>query len=121
MLHYISFFLQVAALCAAVLAAWNLTVIVPGEDNPCTMTYNSATYEEVVLASPGPAKRLSSFGISRLASRYRLFKVRQGGPATSSDSDISSVSGDPVLFVHGNLGDYRQVRSLDSMAFGGIF
>eukprot|EP00949_MAST-11_sp_MAST-11-sp1_P000238 g238.t1 len=81
------------------------------------MTYNRATYEEVVLASPGPAKRLSSFGISRLASRYRLFKVRQGSSATSSDSDISSVSGDPVLFVHGNLGDYRQVRSLDSMAF----
>lgn len=68
--------------------------------NECVMTYMMPSYKPVPLPNMTHA-------------RYRLFLYREGDQAHAK---VSAAAGVPVLFVPGNAGSYRQVRSVASEA-----
>ncbi len=70
------------------------------QPNECVMTYMMPSYKPVALPNLTHA-------------RYRLYLYREGEQAHAK---ISSAAGVPVLFVPGNAGSYKQVRSVASEA-----
>eukprot|EP00741_Cyanophora_paradoxa_P007048 tig00001073_g6819.t1 len=78
--------------------------------NYCGMSYMWPGYFPVpVEPAPLPegAKRRATAG-------YGLYLYRDGSTMDANTVDVTDVSGAPVLFVPGNAGSYRQVRSLAS-------
>ncbi|KAK9699896.1 hypothetical protein RND81_08G202300 [Saponaria officinalis] len=68
--------------------------------NRCTMTYMYPTYIPISLP-----KNLSS-------SKYGLYLYHEGWKKIDFDEHVKQINGVPVLFVPGNGGSYKQVRSL---------
>ncbi|XP_071964178.1 GPI inositol-deacylase-like isoform X2 [Antedon mediterranea] len=98
------------ALCALLLSlfAWGLyDVIVNVEENSCSMTYmfQYPTYMPV----PGIKEE-----IQNAFPRYGLYLYGEGEYAKKSKN--MKLDGVPVLFIPGNAGSYKQVRSLGSVA-----
>ena len=62
--------------------------------------------------------KLSGFDTehSRFASKYSLYLYREEGVDSYSQDNIGLGGGVPVLFIPGNAGSYKQVRSLSSEA-----
>ncbi|KAJ0480624.1 putative GPI inositol-deacylase PGAP1, alpha/Beta hydrolase [Helianthus annuus] len=68
--------------------------------NGCTMTYMYPTY--IPISAP---KSLSS-------SKYGLYLYHEGWKQIDFDEHLKQLNGVPVLFIPGNGGSYKQVRSL---------
>ncbi|KAL2939989.1 GPI inositol-deacylase [Bienertia sinuspersici] len=68
--------------------------------NGCTMTYMYPTY--IPISAP---KNLSS-------NKYGLFLYHEGWKKIDFNQHIKQLNGVPVLFIPGNGGSYKQVRSL---------
>ena len=81
---------------------------IPSLPNGCELPYMHPSYTKIAMwhGSEAPLRPLSRF-----AARYRLLHYREGGQPMPSSAELS-VSGTPVLFVPGNAGNFRQVRSL---------
>ncbi|XP_014758561.1 uncharacterized protein LOC100832898 isoform X4 [Brachypodium distachyon] len=73
--------------------------------NGCQMTYMYPTY----IPIPTP-KNVSS-------DRYGLFLYHEGWKQIDFDEHVSKLDGIPVLFIPGNAGSYKQVRSLAAESF----
>eukprot|EP00501_MAST-03F_sp_TOSAG23-6_P002396 GSMAST32.ASY1.ANO1.2504.1 assembled CDS len=80
----------------------HLTSTLPKLPNKCQMTYSWPNYSEIPM-----------LGESRLDFKYKLYRFFQ--PRTIQGT-VEKPLGVPALFVHGNLGTYKQVRSLASTA-----
>ena len=98
----IASFLAILSLSFIVHSAVNLQV----EPQGCVMSMMSPTY-----------LRLSGFDTehSRFASKYSLYLYREEGVDEYTRDNIG-LRGAPVLFIPGNAGSYKQVRSLSSEA-----
>ncbi|KAF0909852.1 hypothetical protein E2562_000165 [Oryza meyeriana var. granulata] len=73
--------------------------------NGCVMTYMYPTY--IPISTP---KNVSS-------DRYRLFLYHEGWKQIDFDEHVRNLKGVPVLFIPGNGGSYKQVRSLAAESF----
>uniref|UniRef100_A0ACD5Y3E2 Uncharacterized protein n=1 Tax=Avena sativa TaxID=4498 RepID=A0ACD5Y3E2_AVESA len=73
--------------------------------NGCQMTYMYPTY--IPISTP---KNVSS-------DRYGLFLYHEGWKQINFDDHIEKLDGVPVLFIPGNGGSYKQVRSLAAESF----
>ncbi|KAL0484555.1 GPI inositol-deacylase [Acrasis kona] len=69
------------------------------EQNQCLMSWMNPNYIPVKVEPPHPT----------LSSKYKLYLYREGRFARQ---EIGRLTGVPVLFVHGNAGSYKQVRSI---------
>lgn len=85
----------VALVVAALLLGPHAWLLWHREPNACAMTWMHPTYKAASVPN---------------ASRYRLYRYHEGA------ADPARLLGVPVLFVPGNAGSYRQVRSLGSEA-----
>ncbi|GAB1609061.1 GPI inositol-deacylase-like [Argonauta hians] len=92
---------------AAALLVGILDVFFNVERNGCEMTYMYENPEYIKI--PLPTKIISKFP------NYNLYVYGEGYYANSLRS--LNLHGVPVLFIHGNAGSYKQVRSLASVAF----
>ena len=104
--------------CTCVIGVWVLTVIllyIAGrtaffdlEENGCEMTYmfEYPEYTRIKLKKK----------ISKQYPRYGLYLYGEGFYAQEQRTKSFSPNGIPVLFIPGNAGSYRQVRSLASVA-----
>jgi glycosylphosphatidylinositol deacylase len=77
-------------------------IFVDLEPNRCAMTYMWPSYV--------PLANMRTF--SRFGYKYNLFLYREG----HYDEKDVNVSGVPVLFIPGNAGSYKQVRSIGSVS-----
>ncbi|KAL5201355.1 hypothetical protein ABZP36_035709 [Zizania latifolia] len=73
--------------------------------NGCVMTYMYPTY--IPISTP---KNVSS-------DRYGLFLYHEGWKQIDFDEHVRNLNGVPVLFIPGNGGSYKQVRSLAAESF----
>ncbi|KAL6598084.1 hypothetical protein ACP70R_046505 [Stipagrostis hirtigluma subsp. patula] len=73
--------------------------------NGCVMTYMYPTY--IPISTP---KNVSS-------DRYGLFLYHEGWKQIDFEEHVRGLSGVPVLFIPGNGGSYKQVRSLAAESF----
>jgi hypothetical protein len=99
--------LTVAAFSFFAYGAFLLYYVVPMEPNSCDMTYMRPHYVKFKMAAP-------SHELQYLSHKYSLYRFLQ--PQHVTLSNAMKVSGVPVLFVPGNKGDYKQVRSLGAVA-----
>ncbi|KAL9231516.1 hypothetical protein vseg_006738 [Gypsophila vaccaria] len=74
--------------------------------NGCTMTYMYPTY------IPISSSLSSSSFTSSLSSKYGVYLYHEGWKKIDFDAHVKHITGVPVLFVPGNGGSYKQVRSL---------
>ncbi|TVU11055.1 hypothetical protein EJB05_44617 [Eragrostis curvula] len=74
--------------------------------NGCVMTYMYPTYIPIAAAP----RNVSS-------DRYGLFLYHEGWKQIDFDKHIRGLNGVPVLFIPGNGGSYKQVRSLAAESF----
>ena len=90
---------------------YNLFIQIPSEPNTCQMTYTRGqSYTKV-------AHVFDRKGIpSAYEYKYNLYRFDQITERTNPSDDPLQVTGIPVLFIPGHLGDYKQVRSLGSLA-----
>lgn len=85
---------------AALLALAGLYGLLKPIQNGCVMTYMYPTY--IPISAP---KNLSS-------NKYGLYLYHEGWKKIDFDEHLKQLSGVPVLFIPGNGGSYKQVRSL---------
>ena len=78
------------------------------EDNGCKMTYMFEYPQYIELAMPDD--------ISSLFPKYGLFAYGEGEGKSVERLKTEKFSGIPVLFIPGNSGSHKQVRSLASVA-----
>ena len=64
----------------------------------------------------GPSYKLVTHVKSELNYKYKLYRFDQVSSRKHPSDSSLEVSGIPVLFIPGHLGDYKQVRSLGSLA-----
>lgn len=84
---------------------YHLFLQIPSETNSCSMTYTR-----------GPSYKLVTHVKSELNYKYKLYRFDQVSSRKHPSDSSLEVSGIPVLFIPGHLGDYKQVRSLGSLA-----
>lgn len=74
--------------------------------NGCNMTYMYPTYIPIQMTNSGAAP----------AAKYGLYLYHEGWKTIDFKEHVQKLSGIPVLFIPGNGGSYKQVRS----GFGGF-
>ena len=97
----------VTALAVFSLGVYQLYFVIPAGKNSCEMTYMNPHYARFSMS-------VHSDKLKYLNKKYALYRFLQ--PKYVPRRDALRVSGVPVLFVPGNKGDYKQVRSLGSVA-----
>lgn len=88
--------------CVGVAGLLGLLTPIP---NGCNMTYMYPTYIPIPLHP-------SNINISSAAGKYGLYLYHEGWKKIDYDLHLLKLSGVPVLFIPGNGGSYKQVRSL---------
>ncbi|CAM6094752.1 unnamed protein product [Calypogeia fissa] len=92
------------AFIAIVFGGWilksGITWLVTPVPNGCIMTYMYPTY--IPISAPP----------NITANRYGLFKYHEGWKKIDNELHLLKLSGVPVLFIPGNGGSYKQVRSI---------
>ncbi|VVB04204.1 unnamed protein product [Arabis nemorensis] len=87
-----------------ILAAWiglaALFGLLKPVKNGCTMTYMYPTYIPISVADNAPS------------GRYGLYLYHEGWRKIDFKEHLQKLSGVPVLFIPGNAGSYKQVRSV---------
>ena len=105
MLHHHAPILTALSFLCFVYSVYQLFVEMPSETNTCQMTYTR-----------GPSYQVITLPQSQYNYKYKLYRFDQISLRANPTDSALDVSGIPVLFVPGHLGDYKQVRSLGSLA-----
>jgi len=72
------------------------------EPNSCEMSYSRPSYDEIPVSADAATSADHSFGHPH----YRLFRYQEMGIR-----DVKRFTRQPVLFIHGNKGSYKQVAA----------
>ncbi|CUM67812.1 uncharacterized protein PRCAT00005518001 [Priceomyces carsonii] len=86
------------------LTGYSYTRTLQGADSPgCRIVYMGPSYARI---------RGFDESYTRLASKYSLYLYREQGHDPIPDENGFSLNGIPILFIPGNAGSFRQVRSI---------
>ncbi|GCC28740.1 hypothetical protein chiPu_0007174 [Chiloscyllium punctatum] len=102
-MRWLSAILQGFLLALVGLGIWDVLFVY--EENRCSMTYMFEYPEYIKIKLP-----------YKVSSKYQNYDLYLYGEGDSAEAHNLKTTGIPVLFLPGNAGSYRQVRSLGSVA-----